>query len=378
MRELSAYVVFGKPQSIAALMLLAFALQCGWMIARHPLALSEQDHIWSGREQLEYGSSPKLYNYTPLTNVAAAVPLRLDAGRLETRDPTPQHVEREVRRLRWILRLPFLMAGLLLGASLWYVARRLYGNGGGYTALALYCSSPMMVLKSATINDKLFATWGAFGIIFTAIAISHNLYAPWKKWRYRAILLALAIALGWASHPAVVVLLPLGLLFMLYLAPGRRSVAFLLMMLAVLVALVLVHAAYGFSPRAMLNGIDVRDWLRYEPADARGIFFSRLDFLLRFPPALALMASAAVVTYFAWKRTRYFGNTSPLLALALLLYLAMVMPASSYFSAWALPFLFVFIGGIWADLLETRHRWLALAAVLVVVAEDAFATSKLF
>ena len=42
----------------------------------------------------------------------------------------------------WLARVPHLAFGLLLGASLWYVARRLYGNEGGFVALTLYCFSP--------------------------------------------------------------------------------------------------------------------------------------------------------------------------------------------------------------------------------------------
>jgi len=37
----------------------------------------------------------------------------------------------------------------MLGGSLWYVARRLYGNAGGYIALALYCFSPAMIVNVA-------------------------------------------------------------------------------------------------------------------------------------------------------------------------------------------------------------------------------------
>ena len=46
----------------------------------------------------------------------------------ENGDPDPS--------LRWPARLPFVLIGLLVGGSLWYVARRLYGNAGGYVALA--------------------------------------------------------------------------------------------------------------------------------------------------------------------------------------------------------------------------------------------------
>ena len=64
---------------------------------------------------------------------------------------------------RLLIRLPFLMAGLLLGASLWYVARRLYGNIGGYIALGLYCFSPMVIARSSQVQPDIVAAWGAFG-----------------------------------------------------------------------------------------------------------------------------------------------------------------------------------------------------------------------
>jgi hypothetical protein len=69
---------------------------------------------------------------------------------------------------------------------------------------------------------------------------------------------------------------------------------------------------------------------------------------------------------------RYFGNTAPLLVAA---------------SSWArrgyahypglgfqfigVPFLFVFVAGIAADLLETRHRQIVMSAVWSLLAADA-------
>ena len=48
---------------------------------------------------------------------------------------------------------PYLFFGVMLGASLWYVARRLYGNAGGYIALALYCFSPAMIVNVAGVQN---------------------------------------------------------------------------------------------------------------------------------------------------------------------------------------------------------------------------------
>src|SRR6266567_4172077 len=101
----------------------------------------------------------------------------------------------------WLVNTPYLIFGVLLGASLWYVARRLYGNAGGYIALMLYCFSPGIIRSSALwfAEPEIGAAWGAFGAIFTAIAVAHTLYAPREvvlwNWR-RILLLGLSLALA--------------------------------------------------------------------------------------------------------------------------------------------------------------------------------------
>ena len=95
--------------------------------------------------------------------------------------------------------------------------------------------------------------------------------------------------------------------------------------------------------------------------------------ILNIPGAmLDLFAFAAcIVVYLLWKRTRYFGNTAPLLVgLVLPLWPARV-PATETF-IWTLPFIFVFIGGIYADLLEPaffagRFRKLVTTTVFFLV-----------
>ncbi len=367
------FIRVGPPQIFALLLLAAFALQCAWLIGHVPFSVAEQDHIWSGRLELEYGSMPRKFLYSPLVNIAASAPMKLDAKRIIRKDPTPEHVRREVARLRWMLRLPFAIAGVLLGVSLWYVTRRLYGNAGGYVALALYCFSPVMVIRAATIDEAAPAAWGIFGMIFIAIAISHNLYAPWRKWRYRTVLLSIALALAIASHPAAILVVPVAFIFMLYLAPGRRWAAIAVMFLAAIIAIVLVFASYSFRPQPMLNGIDLRAWMAYAPRQAQAMLVGDVPTLLaRFNPAVLMLLITSLVAYFAWPRTRYFGNTAPLTVAAGLLYLALVTPLALTASIWALPFVFVFIGGVWADLLETRRWHWALAALLLLLGENAW------
>jgi hypothetical protein len=366
-----SYLVVGRPQLLALLLLAAFAAQAVWLAHQRPFSSQEQDHIWSGRQQLEQGALPRKFDFSPLVNIASAAPIKIDENR-EVANPTPERVQAEVHRLRLHLRFPFLLMGLLLGGSVWYVARRLYGNSGGYIALSLYCFSPAMVLGAASIDQALPAAWGAFGIVFTSIAISHNLYAPWKRWIYRTVLLAIAITLAVASHPSTMIMVPVGFALMAYLAPGRRWAAIAVTIVAGIISVVLVFALYGFSPRAMFDGIDQRDWFVYAATQAQQLLFGNPDlFLSRFNFAVLLLLLVALITYFAWPRARYFGNTAPLLILAGLLYLAFVSPLVLDASIWALPFLFVFIAGIWADLLETRRALWVLGALAVLLAENA-------
>ena len=152
------------------------------------------------------------------------------------------------------------MFGLLLGASLWYVARRLFGNAGGYVALVLYCFSPGILRASALFSaePEVGAAWGAFGAIFTAIAVAHTLYAPREvilwNWR-RILLLALSLVLAVGSQFSLIVVVPVALAFMLYLAPTRRIAAFVIWMVACAIALLLWYASYFFHARAFWQGM---------------------------------------------------------------------------------------------------------------------------
>ena len=55
------------------------------------------------------------------------------------------------------------------------------------------------------------------------------------------------------------------------------------------------------------------------------------------------------------RRSRYFGNTAPLLVAACLLPLVTTQ-VSTQPVLWALPFLLTFVGGVFADAFETKAR----------------------
>lgn len=380
---------FGQPQFIAGLLLLTFLAQCAWLVRSNMRAggvsTTEVFHIqrglagWRGEKQEEVASDAG-------SNAVAHIPPEVtrnagwDPNRSQLYDlisaapllvwPAPLKAE-SVQRWGWLARAPWVLAGVLLGASLWYVARRLYGNAGGYIALALYCFSPGMIRCSAAWfrEPETTAAWAAFGAIFTAIAVSHTLYAPREvvlwNWR-RILLLGVALALAIGSQYSLIVLVPLALGFLLYLAPTRQGAAVAIWAAACAIAGFILFAAYFFRVLAFWAGMKHASFLPLTrdayamPAAYRQL----LDELVQSFPAAVLAVPIAVITFLAWPRTRYFGNIAPLLVAILFCILGLGMPhyRGLGFRLVMLPFLFLFVAGIFADLLETRHRVLIMAS----------------
>jgi hypothetical protein len=372
---------FGRPQFLAGLLLLAFVAQCLWLISRG-LKTSGLDsselyrvqqglHRWHGETdtatltaqppvevERNEGYDP---NHSAFYYLIAGVPLLAW--------PLPMQPE-QMAYWAWLVRLPYPIFGALLGASLWYVARRLYGNAGGYIALVLYCFCPGMLRASAGFfaQPEVTAAWGAFGAVFTAIAVAHTLYAPREvvlwNWR-RILLLGLSLAMAIGCQFSLIVLLPIALLFMLYLAPSRRGAALVIWTASCLVALFLLYASYFFHPGALLEGMRHASFFRplWQALGMSGAYRQLAMQLGENSPALWFALPAILATYAWWRRARYFGNTAPLLVSAVFLGLALVTPhyPGFGFQLMALPFLFVFIAGVTSDLLETRHRNLVLA-----------------
>ncbi|HUX27606.1 MAG TPA: glycosyltransferase family 39 protein, partial [Terracidiphilus sp.] len=261
-----------------------------------------------------------------------------------------------------LLRLPFLLAGCLLGGGLWWVTRRLYGNLGGYTALALYCFCPSILRACVSPNPEIFAALGVYGAVYTCIGVAHAMQGPRRKWRPRIVLLTAALGVAASSH---IVALPvtalLGLAFMLWVADGRRSQVLPVVLLASAGALIVVFACYGFSP----------DAFSYVFRSSAGFLWFSLDPIRRFfssmgNAGITLAAAYAALLYLGLRRSRYFGNTTPLLC-ALALFLLVMTGVSGSPWLWALPFLFTFTGGVFADAYESQRGRIALATAATVI-----------
>ena len=393
---------FRAPQFIAAALLLAYLLQCVWLVRVQTLqsALPDSDQslrIYQGLQQWKSGviagtpESLRSEAATGLPSAGRSGHLRVRDGYDQDRSPLYYLVAAApllVRPGSWspeplqplLAATPYLFFGVMLGASLWYVTRRLSGNAGGYIALALYCFSPAMIVNVAGSQNvgEMGAVWGAFGTIFTAIAVAHTLYAPREVvlWNWRRILLlglSLALATGNQFSLGVLALVILPLMF--WVVPVRPRAVLAVWTVAIVVALVLVFAAYFFEPSLFWQGMLHARWINFEPA-AFGMSVSYRNVaqtIFASSPPLMIALPVALIAYFGWKRTRYFGNTAPLVIVALLLILALGAPnfPGQGFHLTMLVFLFVFVSGVFADLLETQQNLLVSAGLCGLLSASA-------
>jgi hypothetical protein len=392
---------FRGPQFLAASLLLAFFAQAVWLVhaelspsqsmdAEEAIRIGEGVKQWrghgtAGAPLTDPSDNPVVHlfrsdengfdtEHSPFLSLVSAAPLLLWPRELNADSAV---------YWRWLAKLPFLACGLFLGASLWYVARRLCGNTGGLIALALYCFSPTFIQASAAwhTEPEIFAAWGAFGTIFTSIAVAHTLYAPREvilwNWR-RIVLLAISMAIAVGAQFSLVIVAPMALGFLLYVAPVRRGAATIIWAAACIVGLVLFAGIYFFHFNSFRESVAHAAFWRFS---LNGFTIARVygevaKQIVRAFVVFSVILPVPVATYFLWPRARYFGNTAPLLVGILFIIFSIGHPhtAGAGFLLSSIPFLFIFTSGVVADLLETSYRPVFLAAAWALLITNAAMT----
>jgi len=377
----------GRAQRVAALLLLVLFGECLWAIAHRPLDADDYRYARCGREMWER-PSPLAGYFTTCGNLngdgtfayrLAGLPLTVQRLALLSVDHfrkpenrlyeggalngTTWEARHELNWVKYLLRVPFALFAVWLGGGLWWVSKKLFGPEGGALALTLYVFCPAVIHYATTPNNEVLAMWGLYGMVYTAMGVAHALQGPRSKWRPRIILLTVSLGLTAVAHLlAGMIGLVAGTLFFFYLAERRRAYVSQIMIFASFGAMAIVFAFFGFRLAPFT----------YVFSGGSGRFWFSLASLSRFvtTPANAgiiVAALVALIVYATTKRSRYFGNTAPLLmVIALfLVYTTQVITAPWF---WALPFLFTFIGGVFADALESRQRkvFLLLSGSVVV------------
>jgi len=382
----------GRPQRLAAVLLLIFFAECLWVIAHQRLTSDDYRYARCGREMWER-PSPLAGYFTTCGNLngdgtfayrVAGLPLtaqrlvllgidhfrkpedRLYAG--GTLNGTTWEARHQIGYVVYLMHLPFVLFAMWLGAGLWWVARRLFGNEGGSLALTLYCFCPAIVRSAVLPNNEVLAMWGLYGVLYTAIGVAHAMQGPRRKWKPRIALLTLALGLTAAAHLLAAMLGFLAsVIFMFYLAERRRSAVLVIITYAAVGAAIIEFAFFSFRLQPFLYvfiGGSARFWFALDGIKAFAADITN--------GPIVIATGIALLVYAGFRRSRYFGNTAPL---AIVLVTAFLVTTQVFSSPvlWALPFLFTFIAGVFADVLETKHRRLFLATTGLLVASQVLA-----
>jgi hypothetical protein len=380
-------IQIGRPQRLAGLLLLVFLIECLWVVSRQELSPADYRYAQCGREMWER-PSPLAGYFTTCGNLngdgtfayrVAGLPLTaerlvlLGADKLRspenrlyasgTLNGSTWEARHEIGGVKYLMHVPFILFSVWLGGGLWWVCRRLFGNEGGFFALGLYCFCPTVIRYAVMPNNEVLAMWGLYGLVYAAMGVAHAMQGPRRKWKPRITLFVVALGMTAIAHLLAAMLgFVAAFAFMFYLAERRRSYVMQMVIFSALGALLLVFASFAFrlAPFSyVFTGGAGRFWFSLDAAKA---FFGDI---VNAPIAIATLV--AVVLYVGVRRSRYFGNTAPLLML-LALFALRTTQVMSYPWLWALPFLFTFVGGVFADALETRQRKLFLGltgAILV-------------
>lgn len=377
----------GRAQRVAALLLLVLLGECLWSIARRPLEPNDYRYARCGREMWERPSAIAGY-FTTCGNLngdgllayrVAGLPLTLQRiallGADHFRKPenklyangelsgTTWEARHQLSWVKYLLRVPFALFAIWLGGGLWWVTRRLFGNEGGALALSLYVFCPAVVRYATTPNNEILAMWGLYGLVYTAMGVAHALQGPRRKWKPRIVLLTVALGLTAAAHLlAALIGFFAGTVFLFYLAERRRAYVSQIIIFAAAGAVAILFACFGFRLQPftyVFTGGAARFWFSLHS----------LLSLLQNPTNISITVAACVslLVFATERRSRYFGNSAPLTMFLLIavLYTTQIFTAPWF---WALPFLLTFVGGVFADVLESRQRkmFLLLSGALIV------------
>jgi hypothetical protein len=381
-------IKFGRPQQMAGLLLLVFLAECLWVVSRQQLSQQDYRYAECGREMWER-PSPLAGYFTTCGNLngdgtfayrVAGLPLTVQRlvmlGADKLRKPENRlyaqgslngstwEARHELFSVKYLLHVPFIFFAIWLGGGLWWVCRRLFGNEGGFFALGLYCFCPTIVRSAVTPNNEVLAMWGLYGLVYTAMGVAHAMQGPRRKWRPRIALLTLSLGLTAAAHLlAAMIGFVMAVVWMMYLAQRRRSYVMQILIFSAVGALAILFAFYAFrvAPFSyVFTGGGARFWFALD-----GV---RRFFLNVTNAPIVVATLVALSLYVSTRRCRYFGNTAPLIMVLLLFPLVTTQTVSQPW-VWALPFLFTFIGGVFADVLEMRQRkmFLALSGAILLM-----------
>src|SRR5262245_40403203 len=168
-----------------------FVAQCFWCIGSQSLTYDEPVHVIAGLEAWDHGTFDRWNDQPPLARLLLTAPIHFlgrTAWHLDDLGPAGANswtisIRPDPIRLAWQTRPVNVALGLTLGLLLWTTTRRLFSEGAGNLALALFACSPTLIahFSLATVD-------GAAALLFFAAAVAVASWIPAASWRATLVL----------------------------------------------------------------------------------------------------------------------------------------------------------------------------------------------
>jgi Dolichyl-phosphate-mannose-protein mannosyltransferase len=177
---------------IPTILLLLFALQSIWFIRTQSFTYDEPGHITAGVQAWQQGRFEIWTDHPPLGRIWLTLPIartaveitsqQLPNGyRVTAMQPGPQW-------LAWRTRPMNTLLGVGLGLALWFAARRLFSEGAANVALALFAFTPSLIAHFSVV------TTDGIGALFVFLAAFQ--LVRWRRNPNRAQTLLMGLVLG--------------------------------------------------------------------------------------------------------------------------------------------------------------------------------------
>src|ERR1035437_4227249 len=154
---------------------------------------------------------------------------------------------------------------------------------------------------------------------------------------------------------------------MVWAVPHRRIAALLILFTAMVLSLVLLDLCYLGNLPALASALAHAGWLGFAPQSLSVHLLARIlaQFFFDVAPGVLIASLCALVAWCASRRSRFFGNTAPLIVFLLLLAMGIFLPengaAVTLFAT--LPFLLLFSAGVFGDLIQSKLQAPALSVI---------------
>ncbi len=207
--------------SVPALLLLIYALQCGWFIGTQSLTYDEPVHIAEGLDAWRNGRFQQYNDHPPLARLLCTLPLLNSKWQVQVEAlpemfrvhgvlPDPVSLARRARAVNAAL-------GMILGALVWIAAANMFSTAAANFALALFAFCPALIAHFSVVTTD--------GVASLLIFASAWVVVRWKRkpsWK-NTVLAGCVLGLLLLAKFSALFMFVLAVLWILVLTPSGIS-----------------------------------------------------------------------------------------------------------------------------------------------------------